>query len=564
MEQTITAPTAPRKRWQEPEDQLTSSFFQQPQNAMAPAAAVASSTSPAGTATPAAPRPRTAAPAQQASTPPGGNLNFSSLVGASAPASPQRVSAPPLADQSAPAAPPTRIDHRTYQPPGGGTPEAFFAQLQPGTPVEGSPGRTWQHDGQGWIQTAGGTPPWNPTQGGGTEGPNTDPRFSWMQSTPYTPGDIGTDDLDFSWQDPRNAMPDYVPTNVSGSGYQSQDVGAEDFDPYEFGGWSGLPGMDVGALEGLTDDAIRRMLENPESLDPRTVDMMKAASREEQSALQGQEAEELRAMGFDLGVDDSPWLQSTLLESRRGRDNAVIAGNRSIDIDAAKTNAGDRRAAAALGASYVDSKSRTQIAKRAQEFGEQAEGERNKQTSAASKQSRAEYLTGVKTGNADRALESAKLRTQADIANNQNMFNAAKLRQDKVLGTVDADLRRAAATTDRLSLREQVGQAAAELGISRDKLMSDWLQALMDDATQRYGIDVAASVDREKLAQAGGEFKEDLAFRIMALETETRFKYDQLGESGRQFDYGLGLSYGELFENARQHDDDMYGRSQGF
>jgi hypothetical protein len=562
MEQTITTPTKRRTRWDEPQDELTSSFFQQPQAATAPVADTPQ-TNPYGTAT-APPPTQTAAPAiKDTAVPPGGNLNYSALVGAPTTLQ-QRNTAPPLQDQGAPAAPPTRIDHRTYQPPGGGTPEAFFAQLQPGTPVEGSPGLTWQHDGQGWIQTASGTPPWNPTQGGGTQGPNTDPRFSWMQSTPYTPGDIGTDDLNFSWQDPGNEMPDYVPTNVSGAGYQSQDVSAENFDPYEFGGWSGLPGMDVGDLEGLTDDAIRRMLQNPESLDARTVDMMKAASREEQSALQGQEDEELRAMGFDLGVDDSPWLRSTLLESRRGRDNAVIAGNRSIDIDAAKTNAGDRRAAATLGASYVDSKSRTQIAKRAQEFGEQAEGERNKQTSAASKQSRAEYLTGVKTGNADRALESAKLRTQADIANNQNMFNAAKLRQDKVLGTVDADLRRAAATTDRLSLREQVGQAAAELGISRDKLMSDWLQALMDDSTQRYGIDIAASVDREKLAQAGSEFKEDLAFRIMALDKEMGFKYAQLGESGRQYDYGLGLSYGQLFEGARQHDDDMYARSQGF
>jgi hypothetical protein len=561
MATTITAPKKPGQQ----DDELVSSFFQQPQTATAPTSTSAQPAGDYGTAM----QPRQSSAQRyarpvttttQAGAAPTSNFDFSTLVGS---AQPQRNTAPPLTDQSAA---PTRINHNTYQPPGGGDPAAFFAQLQPGTPVQESPGLVWQHDGQGWIQTAGGAaPPWNPTQGGGGGGTNTDPRFSWMQSQPYTPGDIGTDDLRFSWQDALERMgPDYQPTNVSGSNYQSQDVGAEDYATYDFGGWSGLPGMDVGATEGLTEDLINRLLQNPESLDARTVDMMKAASREEQSALQAMEDDELRGMGFDLGVEDSPWLKSERLTSRRNRDAAVTASNRNVEMEAAKTNAGDRRSAAALGASYVDSKGRLKLAQRGQVFSEQAEGEKNKQASTASKQARAEYLTGVKTGNADRALEAAKLRTQADVANNQNLFNAAKLRQDKVLGTIDADLKRAAATTDRLSLREQASQAAAELGISRDKVMSDWLQALMDDATQRYGIDIAASVDREKLAQAGSEFKEDLAFRIMALDKEMGFKYAQLGESGRQFDYGYGLSAAELQQRATEHGDNMYARSQGF
>jgi hypothetical protein len=545
MATTIAAPKKPQ------DDDLYSSFFQQqpPQNAPAPETSTAQGTIDYGTA----PQPRPAVPRQRPVTTnqaaaPTSNFDFSTLVGAPAPTQ-QRNTAPPLADASAQS---TRIDHRTYAGPDD------LNKMAPGSPVSDRPGYVWQHDGQGWLQMPAGATP--PGPGGAP-----DPRPAWMTSQPYTPGEVGTDDLRYSWEDVLARMgPDYTPTNVSGSTYQPGDVGAEDYATYDFGGWSGLPGMDVGATEGMTEDLITRLLQNPESLDQRTVDMMKAASREEQSALQGQEADELRAMGFDLGADDSPWLRSTLLESRRDRDNAVVAGNRAIDIDAAKTNAGDRRAAAQLGTSYVDSKSRRKLAERGQMFSEQAEGERNKQASTASKQQRAEYLTGVKTGNADRALEAAKLRTQADVANNQNMFNAAKLRQDKVLGTIDADLKRAAAETDRLSLREQASQAAAELGISRDKVMSDWLQALMDDATQRYGIDIAASVDREKLAQAGSEFKEDLAFRIMALDKELGFKYAQLGESGRQFDYGYGLSAAELQQRATEHDDDFYARSQGF
>jgi hypothetical protein len=486
---------------------------------------------------------------QPSTTAPKGNFDFSTLVGAPASAQQQRNTAPPLADASAPS---TRIDHRTYTGPDD------LNRMNPGSPVSDRPGFVWQHDGQGWLQMPAGAAP--PGPGGGAA----NPRPAWMQSQPYTPGEIGTDDLRFSWEDGMHDMPDYVPTNVSGSGYQSQDVGAEDYATYDFGGWSGLPGYGVGAVGDDTDALIRSIIANPESLDARTVDMMKAAGREEQSALGAQADEEMRAMGFEYGIEGSPWMAAERLQGRRDRDAAVTGSNRNIEIEAAKTNTGDRRAAGTLAASYVDSKGRLKLAQRQQEFGEQAEGEKNKQASTASKQARAEYLTGVKTGNADRALEAAKLRTQADVANNQNMFNAAKLRQDKVLATVDADLKRAAATTDRLSLREQAAQAAAELGISQDKVMSDWLQSLMDDATQRYGIDIAASVDREKLAQAGSEFKEDLAFRIMALDKEMGFKYAQLGESGRQFDYNLGLGYGNLQENARQHDDNMYGRSQGF
>lgn len=562
----MTTTTRPQ-RWAEPDDELTSSFFQQPPSTATPASSPAQGTSDYGTAPKPRPTLQRTAPAvtTQGATAPKGNFDFSTLLGGGGAQLQQRNTAPPLADQSTPAAQAVRITPQNEGQYGVPTEAAardqFYAQRTQNEPVAGQPGLFWVHDGSGW--TVSGTP--GAPGGSGPGGGAANPRPSWMTSQPYTPGEIGTDDLNFSWQDLLQEMgPDYQPTNVSGSDYQSRDVDAEDYATYDFGGWSGLPGYDVGAVGEDTDALIRRIIANPESLDALTIDRMKAASREEQSALAGQADEEMRGLGYEMGISDSPWMAAERLQGRRDRDAAVIAGNRGIDIEAAKTNAGDRRAAGTLAASYVDSKGRLKLAQRQQEFSEQSEGEKNKQASTASKQARAEYLTGVKTGNADRALEAAKLRTQADVANNQNLFNSAKLRQDRVLGTVDADLKRAAATTDRLSLREQASQAAAELGISRDKLMSDWLQALMDDATQRYGIDIAATVDREKLAQAGAEFKENLAFQIMALDKEMGFKYAQLGESGRQFDYNYGLSAAGLQENARQHDDDMHARSQGF
>lgn len=50
-----------------------------------------------------------------------------------------------LATQAA--AQPVRVDHRDPAYPAG-----FFDTLQIGTPVVGSPGWTWQHDGTGWLQ----------------------------------------------------------------------------------------------------------------------------------------------------------------------------------------------------------------------------------------------------------------------------------------------------------------------------------------------------------------------------------------------------------------------------
>lgn len=518
--------------------------------------------------------PGGAAPRAAAPTNP---LDYSTLTGgAQQPQPPQRQyaqssadqrhTAPPLTEHGAAPPPATRVTRQNEAQYGVPTDEAarqrFYAERNQNDPVAGQPGLFWVHDGSGW--TVSGTPgtPGTPPAGAGG---GANPRPSWMTSEVYTPGEIGTDDIPTAdWQEMLRAMgPDYVPTTVSGGDTQSRDVDPEHFDPYNFEGWSGLPGYDVGAIEGQTEDLISRILMNPESLDARTVARLKAAGREEQAAFGRMEQDELTGLGYDKGIEDSNFLASERLQSRRDRDAAISSSNRGIEIDAAKTNAGDRRAAATLGSAYIDSKGRLKLAQRAQEFGEQAEGERNKQASAASKQARAEYLTGVKSENANRALEASKVRMQADIANNDNLFKAATLRKDRVLGTVDADLKRVAATTDRYALREQVKQAATELGISQDKLLADWLKAQADDLTQRYGIDVAKEVDLRKLDQAGAEFKEDMAFRIMALEQEMRFKYAQLDESGRQFDYGYGLDAAALQQNADQFGVNSYFRSQG-
>lgn len=339
--------------------------------------------------------------------------------------------------------------------------------------------------------TVGGTAP-PPVFGapGPAAAPGTIPGIPGTTSQPYVPGATPFDDLD--------QLPGY-------------NALLGDMGTYNFGGFGDLPDMGPGALEDPTEALIQRLLQNPESLDARTIDMLKARNREEQAALFDQEQEDLTGLGYDMGIDDSNWLASEKLTSRRGRDAAVMQGNRNVDIEAARTNQGDRRAAASLAAGYVESKGARKRAERGQIFTERQTGE-------------------------------------------ENLFRSASLKSSNAVAAANAGIAKAAAVRDRVALRESLNQEAARLGVDRDRLLTDWLTHQMDDATQRYGIDIHAalareghSIDREKLAQAGREFKEDLAFRIQSLM--------QQGELGR---LNLGLGYGQLQADVNRDEFDRY------
>lgn len=113
----------------------------------------------------------------------------------------------------------------------------------------------------------------------------------------------------------------------------------------------------------------------------------------------------------------------------------------------------------------------------------------------------------------------------------------------------DTNLRRAALTGDRMALREQVNQRAAELGQSADKIQLDYTLAMMDDITKRYGIDVSKFETLKRLAQSDRQFAEDLAFR-----------FAQLAQDDRQF----GASYGlDLARESHRQSMDTYDRAFG-
>lgn len=216
------------------------------------------------------------------------------------------------------------------------------------------------------------------------------------------------------------------------------------------------------------DQFMSSLLANPESLDPRTVEMMKAKSKDELAAMGVQNQEELGSLGRSYGIQESPWLAAQQLEAGRARDEALVGKNRDIDLAAAQTNMQDRRAAAALGQSW----------------------------------------------------------------------NSAK--QSRVFQAASTDIARAAATGDRLALRESVKQKAAELNISAEQVLANHVQFKLAEATKKYGIDVDAALKKygidvesdtkltmnaDNLAQADKHHLEELAMALQQLQqSDQQFK----------------------------------------
>jgi hypothetical protein len=154
---------------------------------------------------------------------------------------------------------------------------------------------------------------------------------------------------------------------------------------------------------------------------------------------------------------------------------------------------------------------------------------------------------------ADRNLKAAQ-------QNIDNQFRSQEQRMAAIKLASDAQLSAAAQRGDRRALEEGFKQKAVELGQSADAIRLDYLMGMMADATQRRGQDIGsdtsrfiaqlgASVDREKIAQAGAQFQQDLILRLKALEQAER----QWGAA-----YGLDLTRLEL-----QADDSAWNRAFG-
>jgi hypothetical protein len=138
-----------------------------------------------------------------------------------------------------------------------------------------------------------------------------DPSKEWMPTgkSGYTPGAIGTEDI-----------PDFTYDSLL------QQMGDPQMDSF-----------------------MSSLMANPESLDARTIESMKGRSKDELSEMDAQNREMLGGLGTSYGISESPWMAKQQMKASTDRDAALIGSNRNIDIEAARTNAGDRRAVAGLG-----------------------------------------------------------------------------------------------------------------------------------------------------------------------------------------------------------------------
>lgn len=307
--------------------------------------------------------------------------------------------------------------------------------------------------------------------GGSTTGATpTSPQLANYLSTPST------------FTNPTQAAPNYDSMWAPSSGdyYTPGAIGNEDMPSFTYE--SLLRDQTTGnPVEANTDALINKLLQNPESLDPHTLDMLKARDAEEQqqSALQSDEA--LKRFGLQAGIADSPWLASERASAARASDASIIGNRRNLDIEAARTNKEDVRQAATIGAGY--------------------QGQR------------------------------ANQRLQA--------VNTA----------VSGALQKAAETRNRFQLNENLKLEAGKLKMSKDELIQQFAIGKMNDITKRYGIDVGASIDLQKLGEQSDQFKHDLLFKLQSLSENARQFNERLGQDDRQFGSDLAYRYDALNSN---------------
>ncbi len=112
--------------------------------------------------------------------------------------------------------------------------------------------------------------------------------------------------------------------------------------------WSELSANPTGANASV-DKLVQSIVDHPDAISPHDVQMMEAASDEEQqqAALSGDQA--AKRFGYQAGIADSPWLASERAASARSADQGILSSRRTIELTADQANAEARRAAAQIG-----------------------------------------------------------------------------------------------------------------------------------------------------------------------------------------------------------------------
>lgn len=164
------------------------------------------------------------------------------------------------------------------------------------------------------------------------------------------------------FSDLMGSLPDWMQNwKPSGPGYQPGSIDASASDLPGFNEIYDLANQAT-ATDGSEDALVKSILEHPESLSDRDVEMLKARNAEEAAAAGQAQDEELQHFGANSNIGDSPWLADQRASNAWNRRNATIAGNRNVDIAAAQTRASDRATAANLGTAYNSYKANKQHA----------------------------------------------------------------------------------------------------------------------------------------------------------------------------------------------------------
>jgi hypothetical protein len=421
------------------------------------------------------------------------------------------------------------------------------------------PPSTERNPDTGLIGLGGGgpNPPDVPTTGGGTAGST-----GWSPTGPgYTPGTIGDEDLRGLTMDEILARIGEVPTpGTLDTNYQAGRVSNDAYQGYEFGGLGDLGELGAGRTGGQTEDLVSQILANPDTFSPQLRDQLKAKSKDELAEMAKSDDEDLVAQGYLTGNQDSNWLASERMQRKGDRDRALVESNRNVDLAAETENAQSRRSAAALGQSFSEGQAAMRRADASERLAQKQAAEGDLQAAAESRRQAAEYRRQGETINEQLRADAADRNLKAQQQNIDNQFRSHEEKQAAVKLASDTQLAAAAQKGDRRALEESFKQKAAELGQNADKLRLDYTLGLLSDLTTRRGQDLSsdtqraiaqlgAQVDREKLAQAGKQFQQDLIFRIIALE-----------QADRQF----GASYGlDVLKTEHGIDQDMWDRTFG-
>ena len=200
-------------------------------------------------------------------------------------------------------------------------------------------------------------------------------------------------------------------------------------------------------------------------------------------------------------------LTQDILANPESMSPQVVAQMEAANKDQiAEQQAQEDQAAKEMGASYGITDSPWLASQRlaGQRSANQAivAGNRNIETTAA-QTNFANKLAAAQTGQAAVQQKTAAKQAAVQLASNTALQSAA-------------------AQGDRMALREQINQAATQLGLSSDQLMLQYTLGKLADATQRNGQQLNFEEAEKQLEQGGRQFQEDLAFKLAQLDTQNQ------------------------------------------